>query len=90
MKTRLTVEKLLKGHYSGKNQSSMTSIKYAHFQVMGTITGKFHQNPLKNVGGVAETRTSVEKKRLKLTKGHNSGKKEVKPDLGKRRSSSGH
>ena len=39
----------------------MTSIKYAHFQVMETITGKFHQNPLKNVGGVAETRTSVDK-----------------------------
>ena len=34
----------------------MTSIKYAHFQVMGTITGKFHQNPLKTVGGVADTR----------------------------------
>ena len=30
--------------------------KYAHLQVMGTITGKFHQNPLKTVGGVAETR----------------------------------
>ena len=34
----------------------MTSIKYAHLQVMGTITAKFHQNPLKTVGGVAETR----------------------------------
>ena len=32
----------------------MTSIKYA-------ISGKFHQNPLKTVGGVAETRTSVDK-----------------------------
>ena len=53
--TRLTVEKMLKGHNSGKNQLSMTSIKY-HFLVMGTITGKFHQNPLKTVGGVAETR----------------------------------
>ena len=52
--TRLTAEKLLKGHNSGKNQSSMTSIKYAHLQVMGT-TGKFHQNPLKTVG-VVETR----------------------------------
>ena len=60
-KTRLTVEKLLKGQNSGTNQSSMTSIKYAHLQVMGTITGKFHQNPLKTVGGVAETRTSVDK-----------------------------
>ena len=39
----------------------MTSIKYDHFQVMGTITGKFHQNPLKTVGGVAETKTSVDK-----------------------------
>ena len=52
----LTAKKLLQGHNSGKNQSSMTSIKYAHFQVMGTITGKFHQNPLKTVGGVADTR----------------------------------
>ena len=56
VETRLTVEKLLKGHISGKNQLSMTSIKYDHLQVMGTITGKFHQNPLKTVGGVAETR----------------------------------
>ena len=54
--TRLTAEKLLKGHNYGKNQSSMTSTKYAHLQVMETITGKFHQNPLKTVGGVAETR----------------------------------
>ena len=54
--TKLTAEKLLKGHNSGKNQLSMTSIKYAHLQVMGTITGKFNQNPLKTVGGVAETR----------------------------------
>ena len=55
-KARLTVEKLLKGHNSGKNQSSMISIKYAHLQVMGTITGKFHQNSLKTVGGGVETR----------------------------------
>ena len=34
----------------------MTSLKYAHLQVMGTITGKFHQNPLKTVGGDAETK----------------------------------
>ena len=34
----------------------MTSIRYAHFLVMGTITGKFRLNPLKTVGGVAETR----------------------------------
>ena len=59
--TRLTAEKLLKGHNSGKNQLSMTSIKYAHFQVMATISGKSHKNPLKTVGGVAETRTSVNK-----------------------------
>ena len=48
--TRLTVEKLLKAHYSDKNQLSMTSIKYDHLPVMGTITGKFQQNPLKTVG----------------------------------------
>ena len=39
----------------------MTSIKYDHLQVMATIPGKFHQNPLKTVGGLAETRTSVDK-----------------------------
>ena len=61
METRLTAEKLLKGHNSGKNQSSMTSTKYAHLQVMATISGKFHKSLLKTVGGVAETRTSVDK-----------------------------
>ena len=55
--TRHTAEKLLKGHNSGKNQLIMTSIKYAHLQVMATISRKFHKNPLKTVGGVAETRT---------------------------------
>ena len=59
--TRLAVEQLLKGHNSGKNQLNMTSIKYAHLLVMATISGKFHQNPLKIVGGVVETRTSVDK-----------------------------
>ena len=44
-----------------KNQSSMTSIKYDHLQVMATISGKFHQNLMKTIGGVAETRTSVDK-----------------------------
>ena len=52
---------MFKGHNSGKYQSSKTSIKYAHFQVMGTISEKFHRNPLKTVEGVAETRTSVDK-----------------------------
>ena len=61
VETRLTVEQLLKGHNSGKNQLSMTSIKYYHLQVMATISGKFQQNPLKTVGGVAETRISVDK-----------------------------
>ena len=70
METRLTVEQLLKGHNSGKNQLSMTSIKYDDLQVMGTITRKFHQNPLKTVGGVAEARLTAEK----LLKGHNSSK----------------
>ena len=58
-----------------KNQSSMTSVKYDHLQVMKIITGKFNQNPLRHVGGVAETRISIDKW-LKLTKGHNSGKKQ--------------
>ena len=41
----------------------MTSIKYAHLQVIATISGKFHKDPLKTVGvgGVAETRTSLDK-----------------------------
>ena len=59
--TGLTSEKLPKDHNSGKNQLSMTSVKYDHLQVMETITGQFHQNPLRNVGGVAETKTSVDK-----------------------------
>ena len=42
----------------------MTSIKYAHLQVMGTITGKFNQNLLKTVGGVAETRLCLRPDRL--------------------------
>ena len=61
METRLTVEQLLKGHNSGENQSSMTLIRYAHPQVMATISGKFHKNPLKTVGRVVETRTSSDK-----------------------------
>ena len=72
-KTRLTAKKLLKGHNSDKNQSSITSIKYAHLQVMATISGKFNKNPLKTVGGVAETRLTVEQ----LLQGHNSGKNQL-------------
>ena len=52
----------------------MTSIKYDHIQVMATISGKFHKNPLKIVGGVAEARTSVDKM-AKTDKRHNSGKR---------------
>ena len=58
--TRLTIEKLLNGYNSSKNQLSIASIRYDHLQVMGTLTGKFHQNSLKTVRGVAETRTSVD------------------------------
>ena len=61
METRLTVEKLLNGHNSSKNQLSMTSMKYDHLQVMATISGNVHKNPLKTVGVVAETRTSIDK-----------------------------
>ena len=50
--TRLTAEKLLKGHNSGKSQSSMTFDKIC----ISSGHGKFHQNHLKTVGGVAETR----------------------------------
>ena len=59
--TRLTVEKLQRTITLVNNQSSMISIKYDHLQVMETITGKFHQNPLRNVGGLAKTRISVYK-----------------------------
>ena len=45
---------------------------------MGTITGKFHQNPLKTVGGVAETRLCLRTdgrthyySPLRLTSGNN-------------------
>ena len=31
------------------------------FQVMEAVTGKFHKNPVENVGGIAETRTSLDK-----------------------------
>ena len=48
----------------------MTSIKYAHLQVMGTITGQFHQNPLKTVGGVAETRLCLRMDGLKDGRTH--------------------
>ena len=79
VETRLTVEKLPKDRNSIKNQSSMTSIKYDHLHVMGTITGKFHQNPLKTVGGVVETRYCLRTdgrtdETIKLTKGHSSKK----------------
>ena len=39
----------------------MNSAKCAHLQVIEPVTGKFHRNPLRNVGGVAETRTCVDK-----------------------------
>ena len=61
METRQTVEQLPKDINSGKYQSSKTSVKYDHLQVMETITRKFHQNPFKNVRGSVETRTSVVK-----------------------------
>ena len=78
--TRLTVEKLPKRYNSGTNQSSMTSIKYDHLQVIGKITGKFHQNPLKTVEGVARQdclRTNGwTDETTKTDKGHNSAKKQ--------------
>ena len=59
----------------------MTSTKYAHLQVRATISGKFHKKPLKIVGGVAETRTSVDKK-AKTNKWAITLVKAVKRDLG--------
>ena len=44
-------------------------------QVMETITGKFHQNPLKNVGGVGGKELLL-LRWLELIKGHDSGKKQ--------------
>ena len=52
--TRLTIEKLPKGHNSSKHQLSMTSVKYDQVIKISFIK-------LKNVGGIAETRTSVDK-----------------------------
>ena len=71
VETRLTAEQLLKGHNSGKNQLSMISIKYDHFQVMATISGKFHQMPLKTVEELRRQELLFIKW-LKPTKGHNS------------------
>ena len=48
---------------------------------MGTITGKFHQNPLKSVGGFAETRTAVDNM-AKTDKGPLLWYKAGKRDLG--------
>ena len=45
-------------HYSGDD---IARDKYDQLQVMETITAKFHQNPLGNVGGIAKTSTSVDK-----------------------------
>ena len=53
---------------------------------MGTITGKFHQNPLKTVGGVAETRLTAKKKGLRAI----TLVKSVEHDLDKICASSGH
>ena len=50
------LKKIVKVTNSGKNQPSLTPLKYDHLQVMETITEKFHRYPLKTVGGVAETR----------------------------------
>ena len=49
--TRLTAEKLLKGHNSSKNQSSMTSIKYAHLQVINwKVSSKSLENYRRSCG----------------------------------------
>ena len=40
-----TTEKFPGGHNSGKNQSSLASVKYDQLQVMETIIGKFIKIP---------------------------------------------
>ena len=50
------LSKLFKLNALSMTSQCMTSIKYNHLQVMVTITGKFYQQPLRNVG-VVETRT---------------------------------
>ena len=55
----------------------MTSVYYDPLQVMGTITGRFHLNPLKTARRVAETRLTVKN----LLKGHNSGKNQLNTTL---------
>ena len=38
---------MIKGHNSGKKQSSVTWVKYDPLQVLEPITGRFHLNSLK-------------------------------------------
>ena len=52
---------MAKGHNPGKKQSSMTLVQYDLLQVMGTIIGRHHLNPLKTARGVAQTILTVEK-----------------------------
>ena len=51
----------------------MTSIKYNHFYVLATISGKFHENALKTAGVVAETRLCL------LTEGRTDEPKTIVP-----------
>ena len=71
---RETLLSMAKGHNSGKKQSDVTLIYYDPLQVMGTITGRYHKNPLKTARGFAETRLIIEK----LLKGHNSHKNQLR------------
>ena len=38
----------------------MTSVEHDPLQVMRTITGRFHENPLETARGVAETKLPAE------------------------------
>ena len=68
--TRLTIEKLPKGHNSSKNQLSMTSVKYDQ-----VIKISFIKIPLKMWEELRRQELMLIKW-LKLIKGHNSGKKQ--------------
>ena len=55
------------GFTSGEKRSRMTLVYDPHL-IMGTITGRFDQNPMKTASCVEETRITVQK----IIQGHNS------------------
>ena len=62
---------MAEGHNSGNKNDPLL--------VMGKITGRFDQNPMKTARGVEETIHTIEK----MTNGYNFGQKPVAHNLGK-------